>query len=173
MDKVNRQKKMSLKERLIAQKQERLNQDYLNRQEEKRLIVTSLPYNEGEKKKPHKDGTFYKSTMPSDMAEVFKRLSNPDIDKMKSAHVRATNLGPGIPDNTLNTFRLLKQDPQLMLMQKNQDTNHKNGLANLCSMLVRQREEFNQQIRDHNEEQELRYRIKKETQKANSDFWKR
>ena len=41
---------MTLKERLIAQKQERLNQDLINRTEEKRLVPTSIPYAEGAKK---------------------------------------------------------------------------------------------------------------------------
>ena len=54
------QNKMTLKERLIAQKQERLNQDLMNRTEEKRLVPTSIPYAEGAKKQPYPDGKFYK-----------------------------------------------------------------------------------------------------------------
>jgi len=42
--------KMTLKERLIAQKQERLNQNIFNRTEEKRYVPTSIPFNEGERK---------------------------------------------------------------------------------------------------------------------------
>jgi len=52
---------MTLKERLIAQKQERLNMDLLNRQEEKRLVNTSIPFNEGARKAPAADGVFYRS----------------------------------------------------------------------------------------------------------------
>ena len=85
-----------------------MNQNYLNRQEEKRTIPTSLPYPEGEKKKPAKNGTFYKFVNPACVIDAFKRTSNPDIVKIKSAHPRATNLGPGVPDMSRDTFRLLK-----------------------------------------------------------------
>ena len=97
MQQMNQNKQMTLKERLIAQKQERLNQQLLNRQEEKRPILTSIPFNEAEKKKPANNGIFYKYTHPATMTDAFKRLSNPDIEKMKKAHVKATNLGPGVP----------------------------------------------------------------------------
>ena len=119
MDNLQKQKAMSLKERLIAQKQERLNQDLLNRQEEKRPVVTSIPYDEGAKKKPYKDGTFYKSmAIPASMTDAFKKLKNTDIERMKKASVRAAHIGPGVPQNSLDTFRLLKQDPQLITMQE-------------------------------------------------------
>lgn len=88
--------KMTLKERLIAQKQERLNQDILTRMEEKRYVPTSIPYNEGAKKQPYDDGNFYKSQMPSSLADSIKRMKNSELDKLKSAHVKATNLGPGV-----------------------------------------------------------------------------
>jgi hypothetical protein len=39
--------KLTLKEKLIAQKQERLNQHIFNRTEEKRFGLTSIPFNEG------------------------------------------------------------------------------------------------------------------------------
>ena len=52
---------MTLKERLIAQKQERLNHHIFNRTEEKRYVPTSIPFNEGQRKQPFADGVFYKS----------------------------------------------------------------------------------------------------------------
>ena len=48
------------------------------------------------------------------MTDAFKRLNNPDLEKLKSANVYATNLGPGVPDSTVDTFRLLKNDPKLL-----------------------------------------------------------
>ena len=44
--------KLSLKERLNQQKLEKLNQNLMDRMEEKRQNTTSLVYKEGEKKKP-------------------------------------------------------------------------------------------------------------------------
>ena len=67
-----------------------------------------MPFKEGERKKPFKDGVFYKSTVPTHLTDAFKRMHNPEIDKMKTAHYRATNLGPGVPQLTLDAFRLLK-----------------------------------------------------------------
>ena len=61
-------------------------------------MVTSIPYDEGAKKKPHKDGTFYKSmAIPASMTDAFKKLKNTDIERMKKANVRATHIGAGVP----------------------------------------------------------------------------
>lgn len=111
MDKLHQKKQMTLKERLIQQKQERLNQNFLIRQEDKRHVPTSLPYAEGEKKKPSKNGTFYKFVNPTIVTDAFKTATNTDIERIKNAHVRASNLGPGINDRSVDTFRLLKKDP--------------------------------------------------------------
>jgi len=46
--------------------------------------------------------------MPANVTDAFKKLDNSDIAKMKVASVRAANLGPGVPQNSLDTFRLLK-----------------------------------------------------------------
>ena len=48
-----------------------------------------MPFNEGERKKPHQDGIFYKSTMPQHMTDAFKKMPNSEIAKMKTAHIRA------------------------------------------------------------------------------------
>ena len=45
------------------------------------------------------------------MTDAFNSLKNPEIEKMKSASSTAKNLGPGIPDATMDAFRLLKKDP--------------------------------------------------------------
>ena len=96
-----------------------MNQNFLNRQEEKRIIPTSLVYKEGEKPKPSKDGTFYKFLNPTNVTDAFKRTPNPDIVKIKNTCTRAKNLGPGIPDLSRDTFNLLKvnRDPLLVTMQ--------------------------------------------------------
>jgi len=60
-------------------------------------MLTSIPFNEQERKRPAKDGVFYKSQMPASQTDAFKRLNNPDIDKMKKASVKAPNLGAGVP----------------------------------------------------------------------------
>ena len=67
---------MTLKERLIAQKQERLNQNMINRQEEKRPVLTSIPYAEQQRKQPSVNGVFYKSQIPASVTDAFKRLKN-------------------------------------------------------------------------------------------------
>lgn len=86
----------------------------MTRTEERRSVPTSIPYNEGAKKQPYYDGVFYKSVMPPKLAEQFKTLKNPELDKIRTGHVKATNLGPGITPKGLETFRLLKQDPVLV-----------------------------------------------------------
>ena len=58
-------------------------------------------------------------------------------------------------------------------MQENQNKAVKDGLASRVDMLVRQRDDFNQQIKDYNDEKERQLRIKKQTQQANSDFWRK
>ena len=45
--------KMTLKEKLNVQKLERLNQHIFNRTEEKRFGLTSIPFDEQARKKPH------------------------------------------------------------------------------------------------------------------------
>ena len=50
------------------------------------------------------------------MTDAFKRLNNPDIEKMKSASAMASNLGPGVAQTAVDIFRLLKNDP-LKLIQ--------------------------------------------------------
>ena len=139
---MNAQKQMTLKERLIAQKQERLNQSLVDKREEKRKVITSIPFDEQARKQPAKNGVFYKYQAPANITDAFKRLQNPDIDKMKSANVKATNLGPGVPQQSLDAFRLLKQaqDPLLTGMQENRNTAVKDGLDTRVDMLVRQKE---------------------------------
>lgn len=46
--------------------------------------------------------------MPANTTDAFKKLKNTDIDRMKKAHVRAAHIGAGVPQNSLDTFRLLK-----------------------------------------------------------------
>ena len=79
---------------------------------------------------------------PSSLTDAFKRLKNPELEKLKSANVYATNLGPGVPDATVDTFRLLKNDPKLINMQENKKQDFSNSLAKKVDVLVKQREEF-------------------------------
>ena len=145
--------KLSLKERLNQQKLEKLNQNLMDRMEEKRQNPTSLVYKEGEKKKPqYQDGVFYKYTMPVSLAESIKRLKNPDLEKLKAAHVKATNLGPGVSQMTMDTFRLLKNDPIILNSAENKNILAKEGLAAKVDDLVKQRDEFNMQIKEYNDE---------------------
>ena len=86
----------------------------MNRTEEKRLVPTSIIYAEGAKKQPYPDGNFYKQIKGSNIADRFQRLKNPDIEKLKTAHCNSTNLGPGVSDMCMDTFRLLKKDPLMI-----------------------------------------------------------
>jgi len=45
------------------------------------------------------------------MTDAFKRLNNPELEMMKTAHLKATNLGPGVDQLTVDTFKLLRKDP--------------------------------------------------------------
>lgn len=90
-----------------------MNQHIFNRTEEKRYVPTSVPFNEGARKQPYPDGVFYKYMKSAQETDAFKRMKNPELEKLQSAHVKATNLGPGVSDTTMDTFRLLKSDPVL------------------------------------------------------------
>ena len=79
----DREKTLTLKERLIAQKQERLNQKLFEQIEEKRPVLTSIPFDEMARKQPHPDGVFYKSHKLGTMTDAFKRLNNPEIEKIR------------------------------------------------------------------------------------------
>ena len=60
IEKRENQNKLTLKERLIQQKQERLNQDMFNRTEERRLMPTSLPFRDQIRPVPLADGLHHK-----------------------------------------------------------------------------------------------------------------
>ena len=62
---------------------------------------------------PGDDGVYHKYVAPAYMTDAFNSLKNPEIEKMKAAHVTAKNLGPGIPESTVDAFRLLKRDPKM------------------------------------------------------------
>ena len=90
--------------------------------------------------------------IPASMTDAFKKLKNTDIERMKKASVRAAHIGPGVPQNSLDTFRLLKQDPQLITMQESQRSAAKDVLSTKAELLVKQRDEFHKQIHDYNED---------------------
>ena len=56
--------------------------------------------------------------------------------------MKATNLGPGVADASVDTFRLLKADPILVESANKKTTVHKEGLALKVDALVKQRVEF-------------------------------
>ncbi len=66
------------------------------RQEEKRLGPTSIPFQESLHKQPNSNGIFQRAYQPATITDAFTRLNNPEIEKMKTAHLRAPNLGPGV-----------------------------------------------------------------------------
>ena len=107
------------------------------RTEEKRFGATSLPYAEGAKKQPYPDGNFYKQIKNQNIAERFSRTKNPEIEKLRSAHVAATNLGPGVSEFCMDTFRLLKRDPIKASSQESQNLVVKDSLAKKVDDLVR------------------------------------
>ena len=71
--------------------------------------------------------------------DAFKRLKNPELEKLKSAHIYAPNLGPGVSQMTMDTFRLLRNDPVLNKGQENQTNLVKDGMSKKVETLVRQR----------------------------------
>jgi hypothetical protein len=76
------------------------------------------------------------------MTDAFKRMNNPEIEKMKSASIMATNLGPGVPQVAMDTFRLLKNDPIKLIQLANKQNDIKDSLAKQVDVLVKQRDEF-------------------------------
>ena len=135
--------KMTLKERLIAQKQERLNQALYDRTEEKRPGNTSFVFDPSIRAVPGHKGLFEKKGItPANVTDAFKRLKNPQIEKMKTANIYAKNLGPGIPQGTIDMFRLLKPNPPMQAQETIMDGEIKSGLSQKVGNLVKQREEF-------------------------------
>ena len=61
----------------------------------------------------------------------------------------ATNLGPGVSDMCMDTFRLLKKDPVKQYSQEDQIQVVKESLAKKVDVLVRQKQEFENQIKEH------------------------
>lgn len=100
-------------------------------------MPTSFPFDEGARKQPHIDGVFHKSLRPAAVTDAFKRMKNHELEKLRSAHVKATNLGPGVSQMTLDTFRLLKSDPILNSGQDNQKNIIKEGLSKKVDSLLR------------------------------------
>ena len=68
---------------------------------------------------------------------------------MKTASTMATNLGPGVSDMCMDTFRLLKKDPVKQYSQEDQIQVVKESLAKKVDVLVRQKQEFENQIKEH------------------------
>ena len=69
----------------------------------------------------------------------------------------ATNLGPGVSDMCMDTFRLLKKDPVKQSSEDGQIQVVKDSLAKKVDVLVRQRQEFENQIREFNEKKEREF----------------
>ena len=79
-------------------------------------------------------------------------MKNPEIEKLKTAHVMQTNLGPGVSDMCVDTFRLLKKDPlKLQSHDSYQSQVVKESLAKKVDVLVRQKQEFETQIKEFQE----------------------
>ena len=71
------------------------------------------------------------------MTDAFKRLNNPELEKLKTANIKAKNLGPGVSQMTVDAFRLLKSDPVLTLQQEEKKLIAKEGLARKVEDLVK------------------------------------
>lgn len=67
----------------------------LDRVEEKRFGLTSIPFKPSVMPKPQYDGVFYKSTKPAHEIDAFKRMKNPELELIKKQDIQAVHLGPG------------------------------------------------------------------------------
>ena len=140
--------------------------------EEKRYGLTSIPFQEGIRKQPAYDGVFYKSTMSPNATDAFKRMKNPELDKIKAGNIAATHLGPGASQLSVDTFRLLKQNPQHSNTQDAQIELVKGGLTKKVDDLVKQRQEFQDQIQQHKDQKAFEERQRKEAKVRNNEFWR-
>ena len=103
------QKKLTLKERLIKQKQERLNEDLRARDQERVYGPTSLVYNEQARRKPNNVGVFNKTGGSLlGTVEAFHKNKNQEINEIKKASLAAKTLGPHVSDKCQETFKLLR-----------------------------------------------------------------
>jgi len=66
------------------------------RAEEKRLGPTSIIFEDQKRPVPNHKGIFEKGFVPATVTDAFKKLGNPEIEKMKTASLVAKNLGPGV-----------------------------------------------------------------------------
>lgn len=117
------------------------------------------------KKQPYTDGTFYKSLRATEMTEAFKKLHNPEIEKLKRTEYGVSNLGPGVSQLAVDTFRLLKPSPKVVLQTEDRINKQKQNLNSRVNELIRQREEFENQIKQYNADRERDLKNKLDMQK--------
>ena len=125
-------------------------------------MPTSIIFEEQKRPVPNARGIFEKGFTPASVTDAFKRLGNPEIEKIKQASIVAKNLGPGVSQLCMDTFRLLKADPKHDFQQVNKQNMVKENLSKQVQSLIKQREEFHEQIRKFNEEKEREQLKRKE-----------
>jgi len=102
--------KLSLKERLIRQKLERLNTDLMNKEQEKRFGPTSmempvLP----PRPLPGPNGNWPRLMYQDpNVTDAFKKTVHGEINALKNTGPEATNIGPGASSLAQETFKVLR-----------------------------------------------------------------
>lgn len=102
--------KLSLKERLIRQKQERLNADLMNKEQEKRFGPTSMAMPElSPRPQPGPNGNWPRASYQDpNVTDAFKRTVHNEIEALKNTAPEATNIGPGASSLAQETFKVLR-----------------------------------------------------------------
>ena len=70
------------------------------------------------------------------------QLEKEEIEKLKKTNYGAQNLGPGVSQLAVDTFRLLKPSPKVVVQTEDRINTQKQMLNTRVNELIKQREEF-------------------------------
>ena len=141
-------KKTTLKERLLRQKLERLNEDLKTYNDERKPYSTSVPWKEGSKPVPLKNGLYAKGRMDASMTDAFKRFKNPDLEQIKNASPQVKEIGAGTSNLAREAFKLLQADKLKRAREDSYTLNPDTILNKRMHELLEQKEEFFNQVKE-------------------------
>ena len=91
---------------------------------------------------------------------------------MKKASNLAKNLGPGVSELAQETFKLLRAGDVEKYQQISKGETEQKSLEALRAQALKQREEFQNQIKQYELDQERLRQEKKEQQRQNNEYWR-
>ena len=147
----------------MRQKQERLHEELLKRETERRYGPTSLVYNEQARRLPNQHGVYNKTGGELlSTKEAFHKNKNLEIDLIKQASKAAKHVGPGVTDKCQETFKLLRSGDTEAQQQEAKQTLAYNSLESQMHEKMKLKDEFHQQVKQHGlDEEKKKIQMKK------------